>query len=241
MTEPSSWRGARLVPRATPYVVHRIGSGPSPQVVRARWTAAGVVGLLAGLVAAVAVAAGAGSAATTGDPGDSGGAATARVAGVDAVAAAPVPAPASASTGRPVAADANGPPGGATGASTSDAEEPVSASATPGATVPVTARALGATPASREANDFVATLPADRLQLWEQIAHCESRGDWSIATGNGYYGGLQFSLTSWHGVGGVGRPDGAAWAEQVMRAEMLVALQGWEAWPECARALGLVE
>jgi hypothetical protein len=90
-----------------------------------------------------------------------------------------------------------------------------------------------------EAARYVAAMPPSRLRLWERLAHCESRGNWAIATGNGYYGGLQFSRQSWEAVGGVGRPDQAPWSEQVMRAELLWVLQGWEAWPSCASELGL--
>ena len=76
-------------------------------------------------------------------------------------------------------------------------------------------------------------------QPWAALAECESGGDWSINTGNGYYGGLQFSLTSWRGVGGEGYPHQAAVAEQIRRAVMLQALQGWGAWPTCSQAVGL--
>jgi hypothetical protein len=76
-------------------------------------------------------------------------------------------------------------------------------------------------------------------QPWAALAECESGGDWSINTGNGYYGGLQFSLTSWRGVGGDGYPHQATVAEQIRRAEMLQAIQGWGAWPTCSQIVGL--
>lgn len=75
--------------------------------------------------------------------------------------------------------------------------------------------------------------------VWDKIAQCESGGNWSINTGNGYYGGLQFTLQSWRGVGGSGYPHQASKAEQISRAEMLRARQGWGAWPACTRKLGL--
>jgi Transglycosylase-like domain len=74
---------------------------------------------------------------------------------------------------------------------------------------------------------------------WGALAECESGGDWQINTGNGYYGGLQFSLTSWRGVGGTGYPHEATRAEQIARAEKLLAVQGWGAWPTCSQIVGL--
>lgn len=74
---------------------------------------------------------------------------------------------------------------------------------------------------------------------WDRLAACESGGNWSINTGNGYYGGLQFSLSSWRGVGGQGYPHQASKAEQIRRAEMLRARGGWGHWPACSAKLGL--
>ena len=75
---------------------------------------------------------------------------------------------------------------------------------------------------------------------WTALAECESNGNWHIATGNGYFGGLQFALGSWQSVGGQGYPHEASPAEQVRRAELLQDRQGWEAWPTCARIIGLL-
>jgi hypothetical protein len=75
--------------------------------------------------------------------------------------------------------------------------------------------------------------------VWDRLAQCESNGNWSINTGNGYYGGLQFSLSSWKAVGGSGYPHEASKQEQIDRAERLKALQGWGAWPACSSRLGL--
>lgn len=75
--------------------------------------------------------------------------------------------------------------------------------------------------------------------VWDQLAQCESGGNWSINTGNGYYGGLQFSLQSWRGVGGSGYPHQASREEQISRGQALQRIQGWGAWPGCARQLGL--
>jgi LysM repeat protein len=75
--------------------------------------------------------------------------------------------------------------------------------------------------------------------VWDRLAQCESNGDWSINTGNGFYGGLQFTLESWEAVGGSGYPHEASRDEQIQRAEQLQAIQGWDAWPACADQLGL--
>lgn len=74
---------------------------------------------------------------------------------------------------------------------------------------------------------------------WVALAQCESGGNWSINTGNGYYGGLQFALSSWKAVGGSNYPHQASATEQMLRAEALLDIQGWKAWPACSRKLGL--
>ena len=90
------------------------------------------------------------------------------------------------------------------------------------------------------ADAYVASLSADPpLGVWDDLAQCESGGDWSINTGNGYYGGLQFSLSSWRAVGGEGYPNENTRAEQIHRAELLLEEAGWGAWPSCSRQLGL--
>jgi len=90
-----------------------------------------------------------------------------------------------------------------------------------------------------EADEYVAGLSADRLAAWDALAACESGGDWAIDTGNGYYGGVQFSLDSWQAVGGQGFPHLNTRNEQIYRAELLLASGGWGNWPSCARRLGL--
>jgi Transglycosylase-like domain len=90
-----------------------------------------------------------------------------------------------------------------------------------------------------EAEAFVAELRPERVEIWDGIAQCETDGQWDASTGNGYYGGLQLTLQSWEWMGGTGFPHEAAREEQIMRAEMLSAEQGWAAWPECAEELGL--
>lgn len=80
--------------------------------------------------------------------------------------------------------------------------------------------------------------PAD-VRVWHELAECESGGNWQTNTGNGYYGGLQFSLESWRAVGGEGYPHEHPPEVQIEMAERLKARQGWGAWPACARRLGL--
>jgi hypothetical protein len=75
--------------------------------------------------------------------------------------------------------------------------------------------------------------------VWDRIAACESGGNWAINTGNGFYGGLQFTLSSWQAVGGSGLPSDASRDEQIMRAQMLQARQGWGAWPVCSVKAGV--
>lgn len=74
--------------------------------------------------------------------------------------------------------------------------------------------------------------------VWDKIAQCESGGNWGINTGNGYYGGLQFSPSTWRAYGGSGSASGASREEQIAVAERVLAAQGWGAWPVCSRKAG---
>lgn len=74
---------------------------------------------------------------------------------------------------------------------------------------------------------------------WNKLAQCESGGNWSTNTGNGYYGGLQFSASTWQSVGGSGLPHQASKAEQIARAKILQSRSGWGAWPACTSQIGL--
>lgn len=74
---------------------------------------------------------------------------------------------------------------------------------------------------------------------WDQVAQCESGGDWHINTGNGYYGGLQFSAATWRSVGGSGLPHQHSREEQIKRGQILQARAGWGQWPSCSAKLGL--
>lgn len=73
---------------------------------------------------------------------------------------------------------------------------------------------------------------------WDAIAQCESTGNWSIDTGNGYYGGLQFSQSTWEANGGTGNPANASKAEQIRVAENVLQTQGIGAWPVCGAQAG---
>ena len=75
--------------------------------------------------------------------------------------------------------------------------------------------------------------------VWDKLAQCESGGNWSINTGNGYYGGLQFSLSTWRAYGGKGYPHQASREEQIRIAKKLQAAAGWGSWPACSSKLGL--
>lgn len=67
-----------------------------------------------------------------------------------------------------------------------------------------------------------------------RIAWCESTNRWHLNTGNGFFGGLQFTKRSWRAVGGRGLPHQHSKLEQLYRGVLLERLQGWGAWPVCA-------
>jgi hypothetical protein len=73
---------------------------------------------------------------------------------------------------------------------------------------------------------------------WDALAQCESSGNWSINTGNGYYGGIQFSLSTWQGLGGTGLPSDHPREVQIAMGKKLWESSGWGAWPGCTSKLG---
>ena len=75
--------------------------------------------------------------------------------------------------------------------------------------------------------------------VWDRLAACEAGGNWAANTGNGYYGGLQFTLSTWRSLGGSGLPSQASREEQISRAQALQARSGWGQWPACTAKLGL--
>ncbi|MFI5686451.1 transglycosylase family protein [Streptomyces sp. NPDC051636] len=77
--------------------------------------------------------------------------------------------------------------------------------------------------------------------VWDRIAQCESGGNWHINTGNGYYGGLQFSASTWRAYGGTAyapTADQATRAQQIAVATKVQRAQGWGAWPVCSARAG---
>ena len=78
--------------------------------------------------------------------------------------------------------------------------------------------------------------------VWDKVAQCESGGNWSINTGNGYYGGIQFNNQTWRAYGGTKyapRADLATRDQQIDIAKKVQANQGWGAWPSCTSQLGI--
>ncbi|MEW2397583.1 transglycosylase family protein [Streptomyces sp. NPDC046862] len=77
--------------------------------------------------------------------------------------------------------------------------------------------------------------------VWDRIAQCESGGNWHINTGNGYYGGLQFSASTWRAYGGTAyaaTADQASKGQQIAVATKVQRAQGWGAWPTCSARAG---
>jgi resuscitation-promoting factor RpfA len=80
-----------------------------------------------------------------------------------------------------------------------------------------------------------------RQEPWDRVAQCESGGNWRANTGNGYYGGLQFSRRTWRSFGGgayAGTADRATRLQQITIAEKVLRAQG-RAWPTCSKKVGL--
>ena len=78
--------------------------------------------------------------------------------------------------------------------------------------------------------------------VWDAVAACESGGNWAINTGNGFYGGLQFSGSTWNAFGGTvyaSRANLASKAAQIATAQRVLAAQGPGAWPTCSQRAGL--
>ena len=83
---------------------------------------------------------------------------------------------------------------------------------------------------------------AKASSVWDAVAACESSGNWAINTGNGFYGGLQFTPSTWSGFGGTAyapRADLATKAQQIAIAQRVLAVQGPGAWPVCSVRAGL--
>ena len=80
---------------------------------------------------------------------------------------------------------------------------------------------------------LVPSAPASSGVNWDAVAACESGGNWSANTGNGFYGGLQFAPGTWRANGGAGSPAAASRDEQIRVAENVLRSQGLHAWPHC--------
>ncbi|WP_280724596.1 transglycosylase family protein [Kitasatospora sp. MAA4] len=105
----------------------------------------------------------------------------------------------------------------------------------------VSAAASSAAVVRRGVQPVEPPLPSDAT--WDQVADCESGGDWAAATGNGYYGGLQIWPPTWQDADGLRfalRPDQATRGQQITVAQEILHQQGWRAWSSCARDLGLL-
>ncbi|MFG2322804.1 transglycosylase family protein [Streptomyces sp. NPDC048568] len=86
------------------------------------------------------------------------------------------------------------------------------------------------------------TVQAADVETWDKVAACESTDDWDINTGNGYYGGLQFTQSTWEAFGGTRyapRADLATKDQQIAIAEKVLDGQGPGAWPVCSQRAGL--
>ena len=117
---------------------------------------------------------------------------------------------------------------------------PTPASAPMEATLQTVPTPRAATAAPAPAPQSVVTY--DGSTVWDALAQCESGGNWAINTGNGYYGGLQFSLGTWQGYAGgefAAYPNEASRDQQIIVAERLRAARGYAPWPACRAKLGL--
>jgi len=118
----------------------------------------------------------------------------------------------------------------------SDRPLPGGTAQTASKTPPVT---MQTSPTSTPRSRVVSAASAADGTVWDKLAQCESSGNWAINTGNGYYGGLQFTMSTWTAHGGTGSPAAASREQQIAVAERVLATQGWGAWPACSSKLGL--
>jgi len=107
-------------------------------------------------------------------------------------------------------------------------------------TAPVDEKVLvGTKPKPEEPTTDTSTPPTGNTSAWDRIAECESGGNWSINSGNGYYGGLQFDHGTWAAYGGTAyanNANGASKAQQIAIAEKVKADRGgYGAWPVCGK------
>ncbi|WP_237248866.1 transglycosylase family protein, partial [Spelaeicoccus albus] len=124
--------------------------------------------------------------------------------------------------------------------SSSDSSSSHSSTSSPSSSSSKSSRSGSSSSGSTNSKPSTPSAPAPSGSAWDKIAQCESGGNWHINTGNGYYGGLQFSLRTWHAFGGQGRPDQNSRAQQIAIGKKVQASQGWGAWPSCAARAGLL-
>jgi len=115
-----------------------------------------------------------------------------------------------------------------------------------GSTIAKRAFGVGAGLALSFGIGLVGAAPAEAATttVWDRVAQCESGGNWKINTGNGFYGGVQFSASTWKAHGGKGYASQAhlaTKAEQIAIARRVLAGQGPGAWPTCSRRAGLTK
>lgn len=111
-----------------------------------------------------------------------------------------------------------------------------------GTKVAAVAPRVATTSAPRSATSAPATTTVPSGSVWDRLAQCESGGRWSINSGNGYYGGLQFSRSTWLAYGGGAYAPTANLAtreQQIAIGVKTQASQGWGAWPSCTLKLGI--
>jgi hypothetical protein len=101
------------------------------------------------------------------------------------------------------------------------------------------AAAAAAAPAPAPAPAPAASSSGGWTGPWACIAQHESGGNPAENTGNGFYGGLQFTMSTWQAYGGTGNPASASIGEQEAVAQRVLAAQGWGAWPNTSRMCGL--
>jgi hypothetical protein len=132
---------------------------------------------------------------------------------------------------------------GRNGATTPTADVPRAAEAlSPGAAASPAAVPMEATLVVAATSAPARAITYTGSSVWDDLARCESGGNWALNTGNGYYGGLQFGYATWHTYGGgefAEYPHEATREEQIVVAERLRAARGYAPWPSCRAKLGL--
>jgi hypothetical protein len=120
------------------------------------------------------------------------------------------------------------------------AQQAAETTTAPSSTTSVPPPVKKAAPATSSVPASGSSYPSDATFI--RLSGCESTGNWQANTGNGFYGGVQFTETSWvnvHGTDYAPRADLATEAQQIEKARELYRLQGWDAWPHCSLELGL--